>query len=220
MGIRSRFVNKLNIINKNVVNMGDSLVEILNLTKKAIIEDDINLIDTIILDKSKEIMKLESRLTDKTTQLISREQPVASDLRMLVSILKILTHFERIGAHIGHIAKTITKESKLENRLNMVEDFITMLSSATIMLNNLIKSFTDQDSKLALETIEMDNALDNIHHRLLREIIEKISDNSSYLESGLNYIFLSRFIERIGDLVRNCCEWVIFAKKGTHKIED
>lgn len=200
-------------MNDDVLAMGDILLQMLEIAKESILEDKNSL--EIILEKEKIIDNLETELTDRTTQLISREQPVASDLRNLIGIIKLLTHLQRIGEHSVHIVKSIIKDQSSTYRLDM-KIFIPMLEQAIEMFELSMKAFKDKDSQLAESIYDKDLLLDDMHHTLLREMFVKINENPDYIDSGLNMIFLSRFIERIGDLVSNISEWIIFAVKGKH----
>jgi phosphate transport system protein len=154
-------------------------------------------------------------IEDEATRIMATEQPVATDLRELLASIKIAGDLERIGDHARHLARGVAKldQDLLSEALPSVRE---MAEVGVGMVNDTIAAFADQDAEAARRVAERDDRIDSAHRALYARLIELMTERPEWIESSVDLMFLSRFLERLGDHVTNMCEWVVFATTGEH----
>ena len=213
--IRQHFEDDLAELNRAIMKMGLKVEEAINSSVEALGNRDIDLAQKII-EEDDIIDRMEKNLCDQCALIIAREQPVAGDLRHLISGIKIITDLERIGDHAVHIAKgTINMAG--EEFIKPLVDIPRMAELSCSMLSRAVGAYVEQDAEAAVSIAKEDNLIDELHHQIVREILTYMLQDSKNIEGGLSLMYISRFLERAGDHVRNICEWVIFDETGEHE---
>ena len=181
---------------------------------RAIENRDLKLAKDVIA-RDHEIDNLQTEIDDSCVKLIAMEQPVAGDLREIVSSIKIVSSIARIGDHAKHLAKGSKRLSNTgrEQFLPIIKE---MAEKGIHMLETAVTAFVHQDISLAGEVAALDNEIDDLKKKLSKKIIAFMKASPANVEEGANLLFLNRFMERLGDHVTNLCEWVYFAKTGEH----
>ncbi len=213
--IRQHFIDDLADLNRAIMKMGLKVEEAINLSIEALKNRDVDSAQKII-DDDDIIDRMEKSLCDQCALIIAREQPVAGDLRHLISGIKIITDLERIADHAVHIAKGVISMAG-EEFIKPLVDIPRMAELSCSMLSRAISAFVEQDARSASEIAKEDNMVDQLHHQIIREILTYMLQDSKNIEGGLALMYMSRFLERTGDHVRNICEWVIFDETGEHE---
>jgi phosphate transport system protein len=140
--------------------------------------------------------------------LLALQQPIASDLRLVVSSLKISADLKRIVGLSINIAKI---PGKIENEhVKPLTDIIKMAEIAEYMLENSIKAFKYQDIELARSTAARDNEVDKLFYTIWVELIEAMAEDKNIISKATYLLFLIRYIERIADHCCNICESVVY----------
>jgi len=187
---------------------------------KALSEEDLALAE-LVVTRDKKVDKYDVKIEKICQRLFALNQPVAMDLRLIMSAMTINTNLERIGDIAVNIAENflrIKKKSDFVQKTKIDEMAVT----AKEMLKSAIDSFIQNDPKLAEKVIKMDNTLDALNadnHRILKEIMKESSEN---VEPGIAYLVISREMERLGDHATNIAEDVYFiveAELIKHKYE-
>ena len=163
---------------------------------------DIELANSII-SKDDEVDAMEKSIEARCLQLLLKQHPVAGDLRLISSILKMITDLERIGDQAGDIAEIslLLADEKFIKKLT----HIPQMGDATIkMLNDSIDAFVNRNEELAYEVIEFDDVVDNLFDVIKKELIELVNKD------------IAKYLERIGDHAQNIAEWVLFSITGKH----
>jgi phosphate transport system protein len=181
----------------------------------SLVNNDLDLAQDVIHDDT-QIDEMEKVLCDQCALIIAKEQPVAGDLRHLISAIKIITDIERIADHAVHIAKGTIKMSG-EEYIKPLIDIPRMGQLCSTMLTNAINAYVNQDSLMALGIAQEDKIIDQLHQQIIRETLTYMLQDSQNIEKGLGLMYISRFLERIGDHIRNICEWVVFDETGKHE---
>ena len=168
-----------------------------------------------------EIDKTEVSLEDQCLEVLALHQPVAGDLRFLVTVLKINIDLERIGDLAVKIADKVLLLSFTQQRItsqkdyaNVLEKLNDMFNSTTWMLNKCLDAFAQEDVDLAFKVIVADDKVDkakNLIRSLLEETIQNDPQKNFYLGSLLS---VSRSLERIADHATNICEDIIYMLEG------
>jgi len=172
-----------------------------------------------IKQKDREIDALDNLVIAKCENLLALFQPVAGDLRFILSALKVGNQLERCGDIAVNIVQRINKIDHFSELVSDIEIF-EMANVARIMVKDAITAFINQDTKLAEATYAKDDIVDEYNKRIFKQIIDKIKKNPENTEPYAHLIVLLRHIERLADHATNITEDVIFLTQNeivTHK---
>ena len=149
-------------------------------------------------------------------KLLLQQQPVASDLRLISSVLKMITDIERIGDQASDIAEIV----ELLPDACGHDEHIEQMAQATIkMVTDSLDAFVRRDLTLAWSVIEYDDVVDCLFVECRQDLIAAIAQNPGDGERVLDVLMIAKYLERIGDHATNIAEWVEFSITGTHKTE-
>lgn len=180
---------------------------------RSVYEGDVKLAEKVI-EKDRQIDMTEIEIEEDCLKLLALYQPVAIDLRLIISMLKINSDLERIGDLAVNISERSIKIISL-NRKDDSFDFTDMCEKALLMVKNSIDSMIDFDMKKAETVIEADDEVDRLHEAVfgkVKKALEKQPDNFELLSQ---YLTISRSLERIGDHATNIAEDVVYMINGT-----
>ncbi|MBN2050468.1 MAG: phosphate signaling complex protein PhoU [Spirochaetales bacterium] len=211
---RQHFDEALDALNQEVLTMGTLVEEALRNAVKALVDKDIDLADRVIQGDT-DIDRQQLDIEDTCTVLIAKEQPVASDLRQLVATLNVLGDLERIGDQAVHIAE-VMKRLYGEPYMKPLIDIPRMAVIAEGMIHDALTAFVEQDPEAARSVAGRDDQLDALHAQVLRELLTYMMEDPAKISQGINFLFLSRWLERTGDHVTNICERTVFLATGKH----
>lgn len=212
--IRQHYEDDLAALNRSIMKMGLKVEEAIRRSIRSLKEKDLDLARKVI-DEDEVIDKMERDLCDQCALIIAREQPVAGDLRHLISGIKIITDLERIGDHGVHIAKGTVKMAD-EEYVKPLIDIPRMAEQSCRMLARALEAFVEQDAEQAVAIAKEDEEIDQMHQQIVRELLTYMMQSPEKIEGGLSLMYMSRFLERTGDHVKNICEWVVFDETGEH----
>ena len=210
----------LEIMN-NFQEMADLVLSQLSMVEKLMISDEGNtnrdLIAKIRLNE-KQIDKYEVVVSDKFINAIALYQPVASDVRKLVSVYRMIINLERIGDLVMNITYTLEMLRNKSEYKDISELILNMLISGKIMVEKSLLSFVNSDPDYAIWTIKNDTVVDEMNQKLLKNAISKAKMSSKIKEMLLSYADLKNIItniERIADHATNIAEATIYSLRGT-----
>ncbi|MFQ3621304.1 MAG: phosphate signaling complex protein PhoU [Spirochaetales bacterium] len=212
---RQHYEHKLAEIYQEVAQMGHILVssihELESMMRGAQSEESTL---TKIQEEEEHINSLELQLEDKFITFIATEQPVAHDLRKIVSSIKIVSHWERMGDYLLHIAN---KYVKMDHQFlpTYLPRFIRMLETLTIMIEGTLDAYLKNDVRKAEEIAALDDEIDKEHKLYLKDLFQtlRLPGREKEFARSLN---LGRSFERIGDHITNICEWIVYAEQFRH----
>lgn len=179
---------------------------------RALYERDLELSRKIYLGDDK-INDIRFEIETKTLTLIATQQPMASDLRVLSSVLEIVTELERIGDYakgIGRINLMIGDEGMV----NPMTDLPEMAQIASNMLAKATKAFAERDAVTAREIPIDDEKVDKLFNRIYQSLIENVIENANNIKQATHLQWAAHNIERMADRVTNICERTIFVVDG------
>ena len=214
METRLQLDKQLSDLYQDILKMGALVEEALNKSIEALRNGDSELARSVISGDDA-IDELHIDIVYRSTQIIALEQPVATDLRELITATKIGADLERIGDHARHIARVVQTlpAELLAIALPNIEE---MARLGTSMVHDSLTAFVEQDPDEARSVATRDDEIDAAHGRLYQSLVDVMRDRPEWIEHGVKLMFLNRYLERLGDHVTNICEWVIFAKTGEH----
>lgn len=201
--------------------MADLVLGQLSLIEKLMTGDDKNENKELIIkikQNEKQIDKYEILVSDKFINAIVLYQPVASDLRKLVAVYRMIINLERIGDLVMNIAYTMEILRDTVEYNNMSEVILNMLLSGKMMVEKSLLSFVNSDTDYAIWTIKNDSIVDEMNQKLLKNSISKARMSTKTKEMLLSYADLKNIItniERIADHATNIAEATIYSLQGT-----
>ncbi|SHI62884.1 phosphate signaling complex protein PhoU [Lutispora thermophila] len=211
---RNHFDNELQELIKDMIKMSSIVEEALTDSINALKKQDIELADKVIAQDDL-VDKMELEIEDKCLKLIALQQPIAKDLRIIATALKIVTDLERIADHAVDIAK-ITKRLSGEKYIKELIDIPRMAYIVTGMVKDSIDAYVKQDVDKAREVSKRDDEVDGLHSQIFRELLILMMEDPRKINQSTYFLFISQSIERIADHVTNICEWIIYAVTGEH----
>lgn len=206
--MRNRFDQELDKLNLELIKMGGMIENAIEHSAKALINQDLSLVKKVN-ELEIEIDDMERTIEARCLKLLLQQQPVASDLRIISTALKMITDMERIGDNAEDIAE-ITKNLVNQKFIKEIVHIPQMAEETTSMVKRSIDAFVNKDKELAKEVCKSDDTVDNLFDIIKEELIEKIQENKSNGEQAIDLLMIAKYFERIGDHAENIAEWVIF----------
>ena len=214
MTTRHHFNESLKELNQDIVKMGTLVEEAVRKSIRALVDQDTAAAHRV-REEDAAVNKMEAEIEDRCTILIATEQPVAGDLRHIITALKIVTELERMGDHAVHISNGVLRLAD-EVYMKPIIDIPKMSEIAIKMIHDVLTAFITNDDKLAVEVSNLDSSIDELHHQVMREIWSYMMKDPHYIKQSTSFLFISRFLERIGDHVTNISEWIVYNSSGRH----
>ena len=213
--MRNRFDTQLAELNNELVAMGALCENAIASAVKALLGGDVKLAAAAIrIDH--EIDRKEREIESMCLKLLLQQQPVASDLRLISSVLKMITDIERIGDQASDIAEIV---ELLPDACGHDEHIEEMAQATIKMVTDSLDAFVRRDLTLAWSVIEYDDVVDCLFVECRQDLIAAIAQNPGDGERVLDVLMIAKYLERIGDHATNIAEWVEFSITGTHKTE-
>lgn len=216
-GMRNRFDRQLEQLNNELIEMGTLIERAIEMAVKALIKQDVESAKEAI-DFDAEVDNQEKTIESLCMKLLLQQQPVAKDLRLISSALKMITDMERIGdqaADISEITISLSKEKYIKD----LEHISQMAKETTVMVVKSVEAFVNRDVELAKEVINMDDVVDDLFDQIKKELIGLINQNVENGEQAVDLLMIGKYFERIGDHATNIAEWVIYSITGEHITE-
>ena len=214
MQTRIHFVEELSRLNHDVLAMGTRVEENLRKAAEALRSQNVELAKEV--RASDELVNaLQLKIEDQAAVLIATQQPVARDLRELVTVLKVCDNLERAGDHAVHLAKAAIRLSA-EPPFPQVERLAHMAEKACEMVLASVDAYLNQDADAARRVASMDDEIDAEHKLTVREVLELMRERPDQVELASRLLASSGFLERLGDHTTNICEAVVFLVEGRH----
>jgi phosphate transport system protein len=213
--MRNRFDKELENLNLELIKMGGLIENAIETSASALVNQDMKQISKVS-EYEVEIDEMEKSIENHCLKLLLQQQPVASDLRVIGTALKMITDMERIGDNAEDIAEIVMR---FENK-KLIKDIVHIpsMAQATIsMVKRSIDAFVNKDKVMAEQVCVDDDIVDNLFHVVKMELIEMIEKDISIGEQAIDLIMIAKYFERIGDHAQNIAEWVIFSITGEHK---
>jgi phosphate transport system protein len=166
-----------------------------------------------VIARDDEIDQLEIEVDDLCHELLALDQPVANDLRLIATAMKIVKDIERIGDIGVNIAERVA-ELLHEPELKPIVDLPIMAAAAQKILKESLDAFVDSDTELARKVISKDKFLDELYEPIFRELLTYMLEDPRSISRAIKLIFIAKALERVGDHAANVAEMVVFLVKG------
>ncbi len=210
-----------NVMRNKIKSLNAELMEMATLVEKQIY-DSINALKNQNNELAQEVIKnddkvdnFQKEIEEKCIKIIATEQPVAKDLRSLYTTSKIVTDLERMADYAVDISKAVSRVQGI-NFSEDVSPVWEMVDIVTKMIKSAIEAYINGDVDHAYEICDMDDRVDALYQGMFSVVLKNMSHNEAMINQGTQILFVSKYLERIGDHVTNICEWIIFHKKGKY----
>lgn len=213
--MRNRFDRQLEELNDELIEMGTMIEKAIETAAKALISQDSELAKTVI-EGDEQVDRQERIIENLCLKLLLQQQPVAKDLRLISSALKMITDMERIGDQAADISELTIMLSEVKY-IKKLEHIQQMAKETMIMLVESIDAFVNKDMLKAQSVIDADDKVDELFAEVKKELIKMIHEDINCGEQASDLLMIAKYFERIGDHTTNIAEWVIFSITGEHK---
>jgi phosphate transport system protein len=212
MEIRTTFHKRLKEIQNDVLVMGSMVEKAIDRSVAALKQRDLKLAEQIIED-DKMINQKRFEIEEACIELIATQQPMASDLRTIISVLSIITELERIGDHAEGIAKIVLMIGD-EPPLKPLIDIPRMSEKNIQMLKRSLEAFINRSADAARQIAAEDDEVDRLYDQVFRELLTFMIEDPKTITRATRLIWVAHNLERSADRVTNICERVVFAVTG------
>ena len=206
------FSIELDELNQKILEMGGLVESAIHRAVRSLIEQSRDLAEQVIRDEPR-INKMEMEIDGLVTRLLALRQPVARDLRFLTAALKINTDLERIGDLAQHIAERSL--SLMHHPLaKPPADISRIAAEVQAMLLKCLDAFVNGDEALARSVLLADAGVDTLRDTIYAQMLAAMQQDPGIVPAAIDFIFIARNLERIGDHATNIAEDVVFLIKG------
>jgi phosphate transport system protein len=209
---RKSFHTELKDLENEMLKMGSVVGESISKSIEALMNKDLELAEEVIKDDDI-IDNYELDIEEKCTRLIALQQPVAIDLRKIIVISKLVTDLERIGDNASNIAHRV-EDIGDQPLIKEMQDLPGMRDKVVQQLRESLEAFVEMDIDKAKKVAARDKEVNQLDKQITAELLNVMENDSSSIEQGTSLMFISRFLERIGDHSTNICERTVYMKTG------
>jgi phosphate transport system protein len=215
MVARKSFQLELEQLQQDILKMGALVEKAIADAVRSLADKDLVLAQEVV-DGDDFIDELELSIENCCLRLLALQQPMASDLRVIGTALKIVTDLERMADYAVDIAK-ITIRLQGQPLIKPLIDVPRMASIAQDMTRQSLDAFVERDVNMALSMIEMDHEVDHLYSQVFRELLTYMMADPRTINQATYLLFVARYLERIADHATNLGEWIIYMVTGEKK---
>ncbi len=213
--LSSQFDADLNAVSSKVLEMGGLVEAQITEAIHALNEFDREAAERVIANEDR-LNAMEVEIDEECGNIIARRQPAARDLRLVMAISKTITNLERAGDEAEKIAKRVRRlaDEPIARGVNIAEIKVSGEMAVTI-LRRALDAFARLDTVAAAQIVKDDKEIDQEFRAFVRKLVSYMQEDPRTISVGLDYLFIAKAIERIGDHAKNIAEFIIYIVKGT-----
>ena len=213
--MRNRFDRQLKKLNDELIDMGSMIEKSIEKALVALVTQNAEKAQEVITFDM-EIDRQEREIESLCMKLLLQQQPVARDLRLISSALKMITDMERIGDQAADIAELAIFMAE-KPYIKELKHITQMGQETMVMVVTSVDAFVEKDLEKAQEVLEHDDIVDQLFDAVKSELIEMIHQDKEIGEQATDLLMVAKYFERIGDHATNIAEWVIYSITGEHE---
>ncbi len=217
--IRSAFDRDLEAIQAHILKMGGLVEDAILKGAEALAARDPEAAQAVRLGDAA-VDALEEQVNDLVARCIALNAPVGSDLRVLLSVLRLSAALERIGDYAKNIAKRVTVLAEIREPMGADASLRRMAREVQGMLKDALDAFVRRDAHLARDVILRDEGVDQMYNSLFREVLTFMMEDPRTITPSMHLHFIAKNLERVGDLVTNIAEQVVYLVTGERPEDD
>ena len=211
--ISRRFNQDIEELRNSVLAMGGVVEEQLSRAIAAIVSGD-SALGLQVAEDDYKVNELEVSIDEECSRILATRAPAASDLRLIVAIIKTITDLERIGDEAEKIGFLASKLAGMDRPSDSYRELKTLGSHVSHMLRDAMNAFARLNVEDALEVVREDELVDEQYDALARQCITFMMEDPRSIKRVMNVTWAARSLERIGDHAKNICEYVIYMVQG------
>ena len=215
--MRKTFDAELLELNEELTAMARQAQDAIDVVTESLSTDDEQTAKAAI-DMTASLDQMERDIENRCLRLLLQQQPVARDLRLVSSALKMITDMERIGDQAADIAEIVIMLGE-GSAVQPPEHIAAMAEEARAMVHSAIDAYVQRDVKLAEKVIDQDDVVDQLFLSVKDELVEQLRKDPASALAALDMLMIAKYFERIGDHATNIAEWVQYAVTGLYKGE-
>lgn len=168
----------------------------------------------LLLVNDRGIVDMQRSIEAGCLALMTKQQPVAGDLRLVSAALKAVTDLERIGDHVSDMAELFLRRTVPVGQAEGDEILLSMMEETRTMFREAMEAFSEEDAETARMVIDSDDAVDALFNRMKEKMMEAIRTRSLDADSVVDNLMLAKYLEKVGDHAVNIGEWALFRVTG------
>ncbi|KLI24133.1 phosphate signaling complex protein PhoU [Brachyspira hyodysenteriae] len=208
-----KFDEELNKLIEHVTEAGDMILEALRNSTKALTDGDIELANQVI-ENDRNINRISYKIESSSLKMLLLEHPVATDLRIVSSALKIATDLERIGDQakdICDLLRFLLEGNIYKKNLNII---IEMSNIIEYMITNCLNAFKEKNAELSKNVIAKDDDVDKLFYKMRDSMVELIKSGAENADQAIYLMMIAKYFEKMGDHAENIAKWVYYYSTG------
>lgn len=213
MTTRKVYAQEMSLLGESLTDMSNMVEASLNNLFFAIENKDDELAKRIIAEDH-DVNQMERSIESQCLSMITRQQPIAGDLRKISAVLKVVTDVERIGDHASDIAELVLRLNRKQPQIYSAH-LQPMITAAREMVHNAINAFLERDEQKSADVIQSDDIVDELFNKVKTDIADLLRKDSADVDDCIDVLMIAKYLERIGDHAVNICEWELFKETGS-----
>ncbi|MCZ9840110.1 phosphate signaling complex protein PhoU [Brachyspira hyodysenteriae] len=208
-----KFDEELNKLIEHVTEAGDMILEALRNSTKALTDGDIELANQVI-ENDRNINRISYKIESSSLKMLLLEHPVATDLRIVSSALKIATDLERIGDQakdICDLLRFLLEGNIYKKNLNII---IEMSNIIEYMITNCLNAFKEKNAELSRNVIAKDDEVDKLFYKMRDSMVDLIKSGAENADQAIYLMMIAKYFEKMGDHAENIAKWVYYYSTG------
>ncbi|CAM3898298.1 phosphate signaling complex protein PhoU [Vreelandella rituensis] len=211
--ISRQFNQELEELKTHLMAMGGLVEQQVQEAVKSLLDNDSRLAEKI-RDNDRQVNDLQIQIDDECTRILARRQPAASDLRLVVAVIRATSDLERIGDEASKIARNALSLSEGNSHVKGLVEVRHISEHVRKMLRDSLTAFARFDTELAMRVVHEDKLVDDEYGSAMRSLMTFMMEDSRSISSVLNVMWVLRALERVGDHANNLAEYVVYLVKG------
>ncbi len=213
MSPRLVFEQELAQLRDKTARMGECAEESCGRLFRAVKENERDTIEEL-LDNDRQMRDMQRSIEAGCLALVTKQQPVARDLRFVSAVLKTVTDIERIGDHVSDMAELFLRREGAFGGGEGEELLFSMMEAAYPMLGEAVRAFVEGDATAAAEVIDRDDVVDDFFNQVKESMMQAIRGQSPDADRVVDNLMIAKYLEKIGDHAVNIAQWAIFQLTG------
>jgi len=207
------FHDQLDHLKQRLLDMSDLATSLLDLSVDALLSRDSAMAEAV-LTGDRDVDALELEVEDQAIALLALQQPMARDLRFIISSIKVSNDLERVGDHAVNIAQSAQRLAQSSTVITPDPEIADMARRARKMLRDSLTAFVRADGALGREVCRADDEVDAMHNSVFRILVTHMMEDARTITPSLELLLVSRNLERVADLATNIGEDAVFLAEG------